>query len=146
MVASKFSLYTDCGGGCQTFLIVVVPGMDSCICVCWNSFRKSKVLLFSQPGSLKLHPRNTVFRWFHINQAWTRKSSNSNLVSLFRRFTNSYRVSIWLFGNFWSRVGHPAHTSWAAPHSHSTCTPVSGQLPQHWQKLSGITFLLARFT
>lgn len=38
-----------------------------------------------------------------------------------------------------------ALTSWAAPHSHRACTPVSGSLPKQRHKSSGTIFLFAKF-
>lgn len=107
IAASKFILKTECGGGCHFFLTDAGVKIESCnSCWCLKSLRKSISLLFSQLGSLKLLPYSTAFLWFHINHAWTRNTSGSDLDSLSTRYSNRSIISQWLFVNFWSRGMH----------------------------------------
>lgn len=94
IAASKFILKTECGGGCHFFLTDAGVKIESCnSCWCLKSLRKSISLLFSQLGSLKLLPYSTAFLWFHINHAWTRNTSGSDLDSLSTRYSNRSIIS-----------------------------------------------------
>lgn len=83
---------------------------------CWaslNSFKKSVALLFSRDKSCKLPPWVIVSCWFQINQAWTKNSSNSSVVSFFSSSSINCSTSSCPPTLFYNHHAHP-HKAWIA--------------------------------